>query len=104
MAALGAIIAPALTVFWLWTGGMLTEARIAVVDFNRWYVGAGFSVPEYSRVFADRVFLRVKTEPVWTAGVVGSFAALWSTFAPGDSRAQPHLACAGALAPSWSSS
>jgi len=76
MAALGAIIAPALTVFWLWTGGMLTEARIAVVDFNRWYVGAGFSVPEYSRVFADRVFLRVKTEPVWTAGVVGSFAAL----------------------------
>jgi hypothetical protein len=77
VAAVGAIIAPAFTIVWLWTGGMLGEARIAVVDFNRWYVGAGFSVPEYSRDFADRVFLRVKTEPVWTAGVVGSLAALF---------------------------
>ena len=76
IATIGAAIVPVLAIVWLWAGGMFAEARIAVVDFNRWYVGAGFSVSEYSREFADRVFLRVKTEPIWTAGLIGSFAAL----------------------------
>src|SRR5687767_9165958 len=34
--AAGGLVVPLLTVLWLWQSGVLPEARLAVVDFNRW--------------------------------------------------------------------
>src|SRR6185503_2294431 len=77
LASAGAAIVPVLMVVWLWRNGALIEARIAVVDFNRWYVGAGFTAMDYAVAFSRSVFLRMKTEPLWLAGVAGSAGALW---------------------------
>ena len=77
LAVAGATVLPAITLLWLWRLGLLQEARIAVVDFNRFYVTEGFSVQGYAIEFAKAVWLRVKTDPLWLAGAVGSCAAAW---------------------------
>ena len=77
VSALAATVIPAFVLLWLWRIDVLTEAKIAVVDFNRWYVSAGFDVPVYARAFADSVFLWFKTEPLWLVGVIGSLAIVW---------------------------
>jgi hypothetical protein len=76
MALAGAAVVPVIVLLWLWKIGALAEAKIAVVDFNRWYVSEGFNVPVYVRTFYDFVGYRLKTspEPLWIAGVAGSFA------------------------------
>lgn len=76
-AALGSLIAPALTLVWLWRLGLLGDARIAVVDFNRWYVGVGFTLGGYALAFSKAVWLRMKTDPIWLAGGVGALAVAW---------------------------
>jgi hypothetical protein len=75
-AAAGAIVIPLLTGLWLWQLGALGEARIAVVDFNRFYVGQGFDPATYAVDFAKAVFLRMKTDPVWLAGSIGALLAI----------------------------
>ena len=77
VAALGAVVLPALTFVWLWQAGLLPEAKTAVVDFNRWYVGIGFAPGAYAHAFADRVYLRMKTEPLWLAGGIAVVVAIW---------------------------
>jgi hypothetical protein len=57
--------------------GVLGEARIAVVDFNRFYVTQGLTVSGYALDFSRAVWLRMKTEPLWLAGGVGAIIALW---------------------------
>lgn len=71
-AATGASIIPAMIVLWLWRIEALAEAKIAVVDFNRYYVTAGFNLPEYAVAFAQIVWLRTKTESLWAAAMVAS--------------------------------
>jgi 4-amino-4-deoxy-L-arabinose transferase-like glycosyltransferase len=73
----GAMMPIVLTGIWLWQIGALPEARVAVIDFNRYYVTEGLGTLEHARIFADRVFLRFKTEPVWMGGVVASLVACW---------------------------
>lgn len=77
VAALGALILPALTFLCLWRLGLLHEARIAVVDFNRFYVGQGFTPVGYALGFSKAVFLRMKTDPLWLGGGVGAIVVLW---------------------------
>ena len=77
MAAGGAAVAPLLTFVWLWRLDLLQEAKTAVVDFNRFYVGQGFSLSTYAADFSHAVFLRMKTDPIWLAGAAGSLLALW---------------------------
>ena len=79
LAIASAAIVPLLVLLWLWKIDVLAEAKIAVVDFNRWYVSEGFNFPAYARTFYDFVGYRLKTspEPLWIAGVAGSFAMLW---------------------------
>ncbi len=72
--AAGAII-PILVLAWLWHLGLVGEAKIAVLDFNRFYVGQGFEVTAYALEFSRAVWLRIKTDPLWCGGAVGSFAA-----------------------------
>ncbi|HVQ42437.1 MAG TPA: glycosyltransferase family 39 protein [Vicinamibacterales bacterium] len=77
VAALGAVVLPALAFVWLWQQGLLTEARTAILDFNRWYVGNGFTLTAYAAKFYDRLGLHIKTEPLWLAGVIAAAVAIW---------------------------
>ena len=77
LAGAGAAVMPTLAIVWLWRLGTLGDAKIAVVDFNRFYVSQGFTVGGYALDFSKAVWLRMKTEPLWLAGGVGSLIALW---------------------------
>ena len=77
LAITSAAIVPAITIIWLWSIGVLDEARIAVLDFNRFYVGQGFTVGGFALAFSKAVWLRMKTDPLWLAGGVGALVALW---------------------------
>jgi len=96
LAGIGASVVPLIVVLWLWKIGALAEARIAVVDFNRWYVSAGFDIPVYIRSFADFIGFRVKTnpEPLWILGLAGSFAMVWELIRRRQLAPLPALALA----------
>jgi hypothetical protein len=78
IACLTALIVPAAAVLWLWALDLLGHATTAVIDFNRYYVGEGFSPGTYAVTFSKAVWLRMKTEPLWTAGAAGALAATWT--------------------------
>lgn len=75
-AVLASAMVPATALLWLWMHGTLGEAKVAVIDFNRYYVGQGWSVSTYALDFARAIWLRIKTDPLWLAGVTGSLVAL----------------------------
>jgi hypothetical protein len=77
LAAIGTLVWPALTIAWLWRLDLLREAEIAVIDFNRFYVGQGFTIGGYVVGFSQAVWLRMKTDALWLAGGVASLVALW---------------------------
>jgi 4-amino-4-deoxy-L-arabinose transferase-like glycosyltransferase len=70
-------ILPAITLLWLWRLDLLHDAKVAVIDFNRFYVSQGFSIAGYALDFSKAVWLRIKTDPLWTAGAMGAVAAIW---------------------------
>lgn len=74
VAALASAIVPAIAFLWLWRLGLVSEARIAVVDFNRFYVTQGLTLGGYALDFSKAVWLRMKTDPLWLAGGVGALA------------------------------
>lgn len=76
-AALGTALIPAVTIFWLWRLGLLQEAAVAVIDFNRFYVAQGFTFGGYAVDFSKAVWLRMKTNALWAAGGIGAAVALW---------------------------
>jgi hypothetical protein len=88
-AVAGAAIVPAVAMLWLWQNGVLHEARVAVVDFNRFYVAEGFSAGAYVVDFSKAIWLRIKTDPLWLGGSVASLAAVWEL---GRTRRLPPLA------------
>ena len=75
--ALGAMLAPAIALLWLWRLDLLEEAKVAVIAFNRFYVAEGFAPAQYAIAFSKAVWLRIKTEPLWTAAAIGGVAAAW---------------------------
>jgi Dolichyl-phosphate-mannose-protein mannosyltransferase len=77
VAVAASAVVPLAAVVWLWRLGVLADARVAVVDFNRYYVSQGFTIAGYASVFAHAVFLRMKTDPLWVAGTAGSLVAIW---------------------------
>jgi 4-amino-4-deoxy-L-arabinose transferase-like glycosyltransferase len=77
VAVLAAGVVPAIALLWLWRLDLLHDAKVAVIDFNRFYVSEGFSLTTYADIFSHAVFLRMKTEPLWAAGTMGSAVALW---------------------------
>jgi 4-amino-4-deoxy-L-arabinose transferase-like glycosyltransferase len=78
VAVLSAVVLPAATVIWLWHIGVLADAKVAVIDFNRFYVSAGFEPSAYVVALAEAVWLRVKTDPLWCAGVIAAAASMWT--------------------------
>lgn len=57
---------------WLWSIGVMPDARVALLDFNRAYVSQGFTASGVALAFSKAVFYRMKTEPLWTAGALGA--------------------------------
>ena len=77
IAVLAAAVAPALTLLWLWRLDLLADARVAVLDFNRFYVSQGLTLKGYAVDFSKAIWLRMKTDPLWLAGGIGSLAVAW---------------------------
>jgi hypothetical protein len=77
IAAAASFIVPALTLAWLWSRGALPQAWVALVDFNRMYVSQGLTFGGYALNFAREVWLRMKTDPLWLAGGIGTLVAAW---------------------------
>ena len=63
-------------IVWLLALDLVADARVAVVDFNRFYVTAGVTLDAMARAFAEAVFLRMKTNALWAAGSIGGLWAL----------------------------
>ena len=76
-AVVGSTVVPALTFLWLWRLDLLADARIAVLEFNRFYVAQGFAVKTYAIDFSKAIWLRMKTDPLWAAGGIGSVVVAW---------------------------
>lgn len=75
-AAAGAAVLPVLVLAWLFLRGIVPDAKVAVVDFNRYYVALQFELADYVVKFAKAVWLRVRSDPAWLAGAVSVVAAL----------------------------
>jgi hypothetical protein len=71
-------VIPIVALVWLWRLDVLDDARVAVIDFNRYYLSQGFSLARYVDLLAHALFLRMKTDPLWLAGTVGSVVAVWN--------------------------
>jgi 4-amino-4-deoxy-L-arabinose transferase-like glycosyltransferase len=76
-AAIAAAIVPMVTVLWLWRLDLIADARVAVLDFNRFYVSQGLTIHGYAVDFSKTIWLRMKTDPLWLAGGVGSLVVAW---------------------------
>ena len=74
-AVVASALVPIAAVAWLWHLGLLHDAKVAVVDFNRYYVGQGFSIAAYALDFSKAVWLRMKTDPLWACGSIGAVVA-----------------------------
>jgi hypothetical protein len=77
-AAVTSAILPIVTLLWLWRDGVLAETWVALVDFNRMYVAEGFELRTFAIDFAKAVWLRVKSDPLWLAGAMGTLLAGWN--------------------------
>lgn len=71
-----ALVIPASVIAWLWTTGTLGDAWVASIAYNLAYVGGGGeAAPNHALAYAKAIWLRLKTDPLWLAGGVGSIAA-----------------------------
>jgi 4-amino-4-deoxy-L-arabinose transferase-like glycosyltransferase len=80
VASAAAAVPPVLIGIWLWQTGVLSDARIALVDFNTGYVSQGLTVGGYALSLSKALWLRMKTEPLWAAGSLGAVVAVWDLF------------------------
>jgi len=92
VAVLASTIPPVMTVLWLWHLGLLGDARVAVLEFNRFYVAQGFTLKAYAIDFSKAIWLRMKTDPLWAAGGVGSLVVAWEFVRRRTLTALPGLA------------
>ncbi len=77
IAMIGSIVAPALTIAWLWHGQVLHDAWVALVEFNRFYLAEGFTLQQSSLGFVNAIGFRVKHDPLWAAGAIGVLLVMW---------------------------
>ena len=76
VACVASAVLPIAAFAWLWRLGLLGDARVAVIDFNRFYVAQGFELGSYAIAFSKAIFLRMKTDPLWTAGSIAALVAV----------------------------
>ena len=77
LSAIGAIVPVFVTLVWLWHGGVLSDSWIALVEFNRAYLAEGFTPGQAAIGFVNAIGLRMKTDPLWAAGGIGSLIVAW---------------------------
>jgi hypothetical protein len=65
----GIAIPVLLVILWLWNGGALGDAWVAVVDYNRAYVGVGATLWQFADRFVHEVWRLTKTDPLWLVGM-----------------------------------
>jgi hypothetical protein len=94
VAVLASAIVPLVTLWWLWTCGVLSDARVALIDFNRAYVSTGFSAERYGIDFSKAVWLRMKTDPLWAGGGIATLVVVYDLFRSRRLDALPALAVA----------
>jgi hypothetical protein len=58
-----------LALLWLWNGGALGDAWVAIVDYNRAYVGVGATLWQFADRFVHEVWRLTKTDPLWLVGM-----------------------------------
>jgi hypothetical protein len=92
IAGLGALAAPTIVAAWLWSQGVLYDGWVASVAYNLSYVDAQGS--NHLLEFAKVVWRRLKTDPLWFAGALGSALALWQLVRTRRLEALPALAIA----------
>ena len=73
----GGVVIPALIILWLWQRGVLADAQVAVIDFNRWYVGEAFTLNAFVEGFSRAIYFKGKTDPLWLAGGAGCLLLGW---------------------------
>jgi hypothetical protein len=71
-AGIGASVFPIVTVVWLWAIGVLPDAKIALIDFNRFYVAEGFDPSTFAVDFIKALWFRARSDPLWLGGAVGT--------------------------------
>jgi len=94
VAGIGTAVPVLATLFWIWQSGAWPEARVALVDFNRFYVGANFSPGAFVHAFKDRVGFYVKYDPLWLGGALATTAVLVDALRRRKLDATPALAVA----------
>lgn len=95
VAVLASLAVPAAVLGWLWSQGILREAWVASVAYNLGYVGgAGEAAPHHALEYAKAIWLRMKTDPLWLSGGIGSMAAAWHLLSTRRLEPLPALALA----------
>ena len=75
--AAGALVAPVLTITWMWTTGILPDAWLTLAVYNGAYLTLGdLGVFDLLNRFAHEVFRRMKTDEVWALGTVAAAVAV----------------------------
>ena len=93
--AAAAAVVPALVVGWLLARGILGEAWVASIAYNLAYVGGGGeAAPNHALAYAKAIWMRMKTDPLWLAGGIGSLAAAWQWWSARRLDPLPALAIA----------
>lgn len=99
VAGAASLVPPLATLAWLASLGVLADARVAILDFNRFYLTSDVTVNAMGVAFAKAVWLRMKTDPLWAAGSFGALATIGTFIRARRLAPLPALAvCWGAAA------
>ncbi len=74
--ALGTAVVPTAVTLWLWSSGVLRDAWLAVVAYNRAYVTLG-GPAAVANGLAHQIWRLIKTDPLWLAGAAAAVVAAW---------------------------
>jgi 4-amino-4-deoxy-L-arabinose transferase-like glycosyltransferase len=88
ISAIGLVVAPLAAFAWLAAEGVLSDAWVALVQFNRAYLAVGgHGIAYILDRFAHEIWVRVRSDEVWGFGSLSAVAALgawrWRATRPG---------------------
>lgn len=90
--AIGSLVAPLLSIAWMWSQGVLQDAWIALAEYNRAYLAiGGYSFVGILNELAHEVWRRLVRDEVWALGALSACVALcawrWRGTRPGAAAA-----------------
>ena len=93
----GLVVPPVAAIGWMIASGIMPDAWVALVDFNRAYLAVGGVGPSFILDrFAHEIWLRLRSDEVWALGSLGAVIAvgLWR-------RRATHAGTLAALGVAW---